>query len=128
MVPGITSPFAAAAEAEIMLTHKQFSSTFATATGHDPGLLDFGALARTDTVVLLMATRTLEAIVEGLVDAGRDAATPVAVLCSATLPGRQAWYGTLGDIVATTKGQKLSPSVLIVGEAARRDSRGRSVL
>lgn len=128
IVPGITSPFAAAAEAEIMLTHKQHSSTFATATGHDPGLLDFGALARTDTVVLLMAARTLEALVEGLIDAGRAADTPVAILRSATLPGHAAWYGTLGDIVARTEGARLSPAVLIVGEVARRDANGRSVL
>lgn len=111
-----------------MLTHKQHSSTFATATGHDPGLLDFDALARTDTVVLLMATRTLEALVDGLVDAGRAAETPVAILRSATLPGHAAWYGTLGDIVARTEGERLSPAVLIVGEVARRDANGRSVL
>jgi uroporphyrinogen III methyltransferase/synthase len=124
----VTSAFAAAAEAEIMLTHKQYSSTIATATGHDPSLLDFQALARTDTVILLMATLTLEAIVDGLVEAGRDPATPVAVLRNATLPSSEAWYGTLADIVAQTDGKKLSPSVLIVGEAARRDAQGRSVL
>lgn len=128
LVPGITSPFAAAAEVELMLTHKIHSSTLALATGHDPSLLNFSALAATDTVVLLMATRTLDTIVAELQAAGRSADTPVAILKNATLPSRQAWHGTLGTIVGATRGQALSPSIVIIGEAARLAPDQRPVL
>ncbi|EDQ92408.1 uncharacterized protein MONBRDRAFT_17087 [Monosiga brevicollis MX1] len=118
IVPGITSPFAAAAEVGIPLTHKTLSTTLVLTTGHDPSLLDFTALARMDTVAIVMATRTLEAIVDGLVEGGKAPSTPVCIVRNTTLPNGAIYTGTLDRVVADTERLKLSPAVLIVGEVA----------
>ena len=41
------------------------------------------------TVVLLMAVQNLPAIATALLDGGRDAATPVAIISEGTMPGER---------------------------------------
>lgn len=71
-----------------------------------------------DTLVLLMGGSNLPEVVQRLQQAGRPAATPVAVVREATLPQSQTWRGTLGSIVEATAGQQLSPCIIVVGEVA----------
>lgn len=85
---------------------------------HDAAALDYATLARMDTVVLLMATRTLAEVTAGLVVAGKPATTPVAVIKWATLPQQRVFAGQLGSVATQLAGERLSPAVVVVGDVA----------
>ena len=116
VVPGISSALAAPLFAGIPLTDTVWSSCFAVLTGHDPVELDWDALARIDTLVILMGGRYFSEIVEYLQQYGRSPQTPIAVIRSCGRPQEQIWTGTLANIVEQTAGIPLSPAVIVVGE------------
>ncbi|MEC4990900.1 MAG: uroporphyrinogen-III C-methyltransferase [Oscillatoria sp. PMC 1068.18] len=116
LVPGVSSVLAAPLLAGIPLTDKDLSSGFAVVTAHQPEILDWEALARVDTLVILMGGRNLGEIVSQLCKYGRDESTPVAIARSVARPEQQFWFGTLADIVEQTAGVSLSPTVMIIGE------------
>jgi uroporphyrin-III C-methyltransferase / precorrin-2 dehydrogenase / sirohydrochlorin ferrochelatase len=118
VVPGVTSAIAVPAAAGIPLTHRALARQFTVVTGHDE--LDWPTLAATDgTLVLLMGATRVERIAKELVRAGRDPATPVAVIENGTLPTQRTTIGTLDTIGdrATVVGVK-APAVVVVGEVA----------
>ncbi len=126
VVPGVTSAAAVPAYAGIPVTHRGLASTFAVVTGHeDPGkdesAIDWGRLATAvDTLVLLMGVKTLPEIIDRLIEGGRPAETPVAVIQSGTTPEQRTVTGTLADIVRRVREAKLQPpAVTVVGEVAR---------
>jgi len=126
VVPGVTSAVAVPAYAGIPVTHRGLASSFAVITGHeDPTkadtAVDWSKLATgVDTLVFLMGTATLPLIVEKLVEHGRPAATPVAVIRWGTTPAQQVVIGTLADIVRRVKEAGLEPpAVTVVGEVVR---------
>jgi len=116
VVPGISSALAAPLLAGIPLTDPVLSRSFAVCTAHEPEHLDWGALARLDTVVILMGGKCLDEIVTALVRHGRILATPIAIIRWAGTPQQQVWSGQLGNIVEQTAGVSLSPVVIVVGE------------
>ncbi len=123
VVPGVTSAVAVPAYAGIPLTHREVASSFAVVTGHEePGRatsrIDWAALARaTDTLVLLMGVATLEETARKLMENGRAAGTPAAVVQWGTTPRQRTVSGTLGDIAARAREAGLeSPAVTVVGE------------
>jgi uroporphyrinogen III methyltransferase/synthase len=126
VVPGVTSAVAVPAYAGIPVTHRGLASSFAVITGHeDPAkaetALDWSKLATgVDTLVFLMGTATLPQIVEKLVEHGRPAATPVAVIRWGTTPAQEVVTGTLADIARQVKAARLEPpAVAVVGEVVR---------
>lgn len=126
VVPGVSSAVAAPAYAGIPVTHRGVASSVAFVTGHeDPAKLDeavdWARLATAvDTLVLLMGVGQLPQIVERLLAAGRDAATPAAVIEWGTLPRQRTIEGTLGDIVGKTREAGIgAPAVGVVGEVVR---------
>jgi uroporphyrinogen III methyltransferase/synthase len=130
IVPGVTSPIAAAAYAGIPLTHRKFTATVAFVTGHEaPGKeksnIDWEALSRgIGTLVFLMGVKNLPHIVAKLRKHGKAPETPVALVRWGTTPKQQTVTGTLETIVenVTAAGLK-SPSIIIVGEVVTlRDS------
>ncbi len=130
VVPGVTSPVAAAAYAGFSLTHRDLASsvTFVSATLRDGSLFDFSELAHVrGTICVLMGLRRLEAVCESLVEhAGRARSTPAAMIESASDPGQRVALGELHDIAARARDAKLkSPSVLIVGDVVRLRDRLR---
>jgi uroporphyrin-III C-methyltransferase/precorrin-2 dehydrogenase/sirohydrochlorin ferrochelatase len=123
VVPGVTSALAAPVVAGIPLTHRGLSADFTVVSGHlDPGRpldtgLDWAALAKASTLVLLMAMERLELIVKALVANGRDPATPAAVIERATLDGQRILRAPLGRLVAEVVSQGVGPpAVVVVGE------------
>ena len=116
LVPGISSVLAAPLIAGIPLTDKHLSSCFAVLTGHQPDTLDWDALANLDTLVILMGTRSLSTIIKNLIDAGRSPDEKIAIIHNCSAPGQKIFRGTLTDIVKKTKGIRLSPAVIIIGE------------
>jgi uroporphyrin-III C-methyltransferase / precorrin-2 dehydrogenase / sirohydrochlorin ferrochelatase len=118
VVPGVTSAIAVPAAAGIPLTHRALARQFTVVTGHDE--LDWPKLAATEgTLVLLMGATRVERIAKELVRAGRDPATPVAIIENGTLPNQRTTTGTLDTIGdrATVVGVR-APAVVVVGEVA----------
>jgi uroporphyrinogen III methyltransferase / synthase len=63
-----------------------------------------------------MGGQHLLEIVEQLQQQGRSPHTPIAVIRWAGHPQQQIWAGTLATIVNRTRDQKLSPTVIVIGE------------
>lgn len=116
VVPGISSALAAPLLAGIPLTDTVLSRGFAVMSAHEPEELDWEALARLETLVILMGTRHLGEIVKQLQRHKRSLASPIAVIRACGRPEQQVWIGTLKDIVQQTKGVSLSPAVIVIGE------------
>ena len=116
VVPGISSALAAPLLAGIPLTDTVLSRGFAVVSAHEPDELDWEALARLETLVILMGGRQLEVIVKQLLRYGRSHSSPIAVIRDCGRPEQQVWVGTLKDIVKQTKGISLSPTVIVIGE------------
>lgn len=115
LVPGISSTLAAPLFAGIPLTDKKLSHCFTVLSGHQPEHLNWSALSRIDTLVILMAGRSLRQIVQNLISYGRSPDEPVAIVRYCGRPQQQVFWGTLTDIVAKTAEISLSPAVIIIG-------------
>ncbi|EDX72775.1 uroporphyrin-III C-methyltransferase domain protein [Coleofasciculus chthonoplastes PCC 7420] len=116
VVPGISSALAAPLLANIPLTDAVLSRCFTVLTAHQPEALDWEALARIDTLAILMGGRHLATIVQQLQRYGKSYQTPVAVIRACGQTQQQVWVGTLSSIVKQTAGVSLSPVVIVVGE------------
>ncbi|MEH2409526.1 uroporphyrinogen-III C-methyltransferase [Nostoc sp.] len=116
LVPGISSALAAPLLAGIPLTDPVLSRTFAVLTAHEPEVLDWEALSRLETLVILMGGRHLSEIVHQLVGHGRSHLTPIAIIRWAGTPAQQIWTAQLGNILEQTTELSLSPSVIVIGE------------
>lgn len=121
VVPGVTSAVAVPAYAGIPLTHRRLASAVAIVTGHQdpaagPSDVDWAALARVDTLVVLMGMRNLEALTAHLAALGRAPSTPAAVIQWGTTPAQRLVLGTLGDVAAKARAAGMGPpGVLVVG-------------
>jgi len=126
VVPGVTSAVAVPASAGIPVTHRGVTQDFAVVSAHlDPShpgaTVDWAALAQgPGTLVLLMAVGRLEQISRELVKRGRDASTPVAVICDGTTPRQRVLTATLGDVAEEAARQDIKPpAVVVVGDVVR---------
>jgi uroporphyrinogen III methyltransferase / synthase len=120
LIPGISSALAAPLLAGIPLTEKDLGRCFAVLSAHAPDGLDWSALTRIDTLVILMGGRSLPGIVENLWRSGRGEGEAIAIIRNAGRADQQIWKGTLGDIVAKTARASLSPSIMIVGSVVSK--------
>jgi len=132
VVPGVTAGVAAPAYAGIPVTHRDAASAVAFVTGHeDPSkpesALDWPALAAfPGTLVLYMGVRNLERIASSLVEAGRSADEPAAVIARGTLAGQRTVTGTLSDIASRAAAEGLeAPAITVVGPVAALHERLR---
>lgn len=121
IVPGVSSALAAPAYAGIPLTFRGLASGFAVVTGHEapniPHHLDWTALARVPTLVVLMGLHRTEAICAALREAGRASDTPVAVISRATTSEQRVLRATLDSLPAALQAQPVpTPAVLVIGD------------
>lgn len=122
IVPGVTAASAASCFTGVPLTDRRFASACVFVTGHeDPqkseSALNWRALVRSGTLVLYMAVQNLNKIVDGLLGAGKDKQTAVAIIQDASLLTQRILIGALGNIVQKAKEQKVTPpAVIIIGE------------
>ena len=123
VVPGVTSALAAPVVAGIPLTHRGIAADFTVVSGHlDPGRppdtgLDWAALAKASTLVLLMAIEHLDLIVKALVSNGREPGTPAAVIERATLDGQRIVRAALGDLADEVQRREVRPpAVVVIGD------------
>jgi uroporphyrin-III C-methyltransferase len=125
IVPGITAGVAGLAYAGIPATHRDVNQAVTFFTGHDqsgeaPGALDWAALARSSPVLVgYMAIKTLPAICQRLIGAGRSADEPVAIIVDATLPTQQVVETTLERAAADFAASGLEPPAIVcIGRVA----------
>ncbi|HYH57748.1 MAG TPA: uroporphyrinogen-III C-methyltransferase [Thermoleophilaceae bacterium] len=126
VVPGVTAGIAAPAYAGIPVTHREAASAVAFVTGHeDPekeeSAIDWAALAAfPGTLVLYMGVRRLPGIAARLIDAGRPADEPAAVVERGTLPGQRTVSAPLGELAeAVAAAGVRPPAITLVGPVAR---------
>jgi uroporphyrin-III C-methyltransferase/precorrin-2 dehydrogenase/sirohydrochlorin ferrochelatase len=123
VIPGLSSPLAVPAVAGIPVTHRHVAHDFTVVSGHVPpghpdSLVDWEAVGRLrGTLLLMMAVENAPAIARALVTAGRDAGTPVAVVCDGSMPGERTVLSTLGGLEAdlTHHGVR-PPAIIVIGE------------
>ena len=116
LIPGISSALAAPLLSGIPLTDKNLSRCFAVVSGHQPEQLDWSALSKIDTIVILMGGRSIEAIVQNLITHGRSPDESIAIIRHCGRPQQKVFWGTLSNIVETTAKISLSPAVMVIGK------------
>jgi len=126
VIPGVTSAIAVPAYAGIPVTHRDCASSLGIVTGHeDPAKeessLDWQALARgVDTLVFLMGVGNLAQIVSRLIDNGRSADAPAAVIEWGTRPEQHTVTAPLRSIAQAAEEDAVKPpAILVVGEVVR---------
>jgi len=126
VIPGLTSPVSVPAIAGIPVTHRGVTHEFSVVSGHLPpghpeSLVDYAGLARMQgTVVLMMAVRNAPAIAAALVEGGRPADTPVAVVCDGTMPTERTVLATLGTLAERLHAESVKPpAIIVIGEVVR---------
>ena len=118
LITGVSSALAVPLLNEILLTEKNDSRCFTILTGHTPDTLDWSALAKIDTLVILMGGRNLPIIVENLLRGGKTPELPVAIVKNGGRDNQEVWKGSLSSIVNMTRDISLSPCIIIIGKVA----------
>jgi uroporphyrin-III C-methyltransferase len=131
VVPGVSSAVSVPALADIPVTHRGVAGSFAVVTGHCMGgdRLDWSALARIDTLVVLMGLARLPEVAALLQSHGRAADTPAAVIANGSRPDERVVVGTLADIaVRAAEAGLRAPATIVIGEVVRLRERLVGVL
>src|SRR5690606_25898752 len=95
VVPGITSAIGGLARGGIPVTHRGIASSFAVITGHEDPMKPEAAVhwerlaTAVDTLVILMGVGRLDAIAQALIEGGRPAETPAALVQEAATPDQR---------------------------------------
>ena len=131
IVPGVTAGLAAAASAEIPLTHGWTSSAVALVTGHERDdksapALDYAALARfPGTLVFYMGVSTAPLWSAALINAGKSPDTPAAIVRRCSWDDEEIVFCTLATVADVVSTRSIRPpAVILVGdvaEGARKD-------
>ncbi|MBQ1868218.1 uroporphyrinogen-III C-methyltransferase, partial [Selenomonas sp.] len=115
IVPGITSAISVPAYAGIPVTHRAVATSFAVVTGHeDPtkgkSNMRWEHLATgVDTLVFLMGVANLPHITAKLIENGRPADTPAAVIRWGTKPEQRVLMTTVGTAAEDVAKANLKP-------------------
>ena len=126
VIPGISAGIGGLAHAGIPLTHRETNSAVTFVTGHGasgdlPDGIDWPALAAGSPVlVIYMAIKHLGTIRRRLIEGGRVADEPVAVVSRASQPDERVLETTLGMCVEDVAAQKIEPpAIVVIGEVVR---------
>ena len=120
VVPGVTSALAASAGMQVSLTRRGLSRSVAFVTprigeGEQPSRWLDVVLAA-DTAAIYMAAHEAGAIARALIDAGKPARTPVAVVERASLPDARTSFTTIARLHELSPA---APALIFVGEVYR---------
>ena len=132
VVPGVTAALAAAAEIRTPLTVRGQVRSFVFVTpqtGVSQPPSDWAEAARhADGAAIYMGMREATRVARELVAAGTPAATPVAIVASASLAEGCVRYTTIGELPALAVRRVAGPVLLLVGPQFRAHPRpARSV-
>ncbi len=123
VVPGVSSAIGVPSYAGIPLTHRKMASSLTIVTGHeDPDKthspFDWEKLVTgRDTLVFLMAMGNLQTITQKIIEHGKAADTPTALIQWGSYPYQKTITATLGTVVALAEETRIKPPVvMVVGE------------
>ena len=120
-IAGITTALAVANSVNIPLTHRDYAQSVKFVTGFlktdTPNEQYAELLADNQTVIFYMGLNTLPSLTQGLLQAGKSADTPFAIISNVSRENEQVLIGTLDTIQTLQNIAKLpSPAVMIMGE------------
>ena len=120
IVPGVTSAIAVPAYAGIPVTHRGIATSFAVITGHemsDKSNIRWDKLSTgVDTLVFLMGVENLPKIAQNLIDNGKPANTPTAIIQNGTKPAQRVLITTIENAAEDVKREGItSPAIILVG-------------
>lgn len=119
IIPGISAGIGGLAYAGIPVTHRDVNQSVTFVTGHDqsgetPSSLNWQAISDgSQVLVIYMGMKHMERISTELLNAGRSADEPCAVVTSATTPDQQVLETTLGTMVADIKASGFTPPAIV---------------
>ncbi|MFI6336649.1 uroporphyrinogen-III C-methyltransferase [Streptomyces sp. NPDC050535] len=123
VVPGISSSVSVPGAAGIPVTHRGVAHEFTVVSGHvapddERSLVDWRALGRLrGTLVVLMGVDKIGAIARTLMDNGKAADTPVALVQEGTTAAQRRVDATLETVAETVRTQDVRPpAVIVIGE------------
>jgi len=128
IVPGITAGIAVSSYTGIMLTDRDYSSQVVFVTGREAegkreSNIDWNLLAKfPGTILFYMGMANLESIAGRLIENGRGADTPAAVIANVTFPTQRVVKAPLGAIDQECRRQGVGPpAIIVIGAAAASD-------
>lgn len=123
VIPGLSSSIAVPARAGIPVTHRGIAHEFTVISGHLPpghpeSLVEWSAVAGLrGTTLLMMAVENAASIAAALIDGGRPAETPAAVIQEGTMPEERTVLTTLGSLGADIAAEGVRPpAIIVIGE------------
>jgi uroporphyrin-III C-methyltransferase len=131
VVPGVTAALAASADLGVSLTRRGLSRSVAFLTTRAaPGERANGWVAvalAADTAVIYMGAGEAGEIARRLLDAGKPASTPVALVEQASLPDVHKLAGTLEQLPALAARCGGGPVAILMGEVYREAARSQII-
>lgn len=125
VVPGITSAFAVPALANVPVTHRGVAHEVVVvsghvAPGHEQSLVDWTALAKLrGTIVLMMGVERIQQFADVLLEGGRPADTPIAVIQDGSTRRQRVVRSTLEGVAAAIAAEGIRPpAVIVIGPVA----------
>ena len=124
VVPGVTSAIAGPAAAGIPVTARGIARSFTVVTAQTSedamaSSASVPSAVLSDTLVIMMGRSNLGTLAAELIARGRDPATPVACIQSATTPDQRVTRATLATIAeAADRDGLVAPVVTVIGEVA----------
>ncbi len=120
VVPGITAASGCAAYSGIPLTHRDYAQSVRFITGHlkdDSTNINWSELIDpSQTLVFYMSLKGLKTICDGLIENGRDASTPAALVEKGTTRSQRVFTGTLENLHQQVLDNEVrAPTLLIIG-------------
>jgi len=113
LVPGVSSIAAVPGAALIPVTHRGVSQAVAAFAAHDVETLDAAALARVPgTLVAFMGGARAERLAQRLIEHGKPASTPAAVVSCGTTDDQQVVVSPLGAL----RGAAATPALVVIGD------------
>jgi len=121
IIPGVSSAQAAAAAAQIPVTHRELASSIVFLAGHHAqgqsadGVIEH--LSPKTTYAVYMPGYGYATMSARLITAGLSRETPCAIVSQVATPGERVYRTTLGELAAAP--QLPAPTLLFVGEVVR---------
>jgi uroporphyrin-III C-methyltransferase len=113
LVPGVSSIAAVPEAALIPVTHRGISQAVTAFTAHDVDALDVAALARVPgTLVAFMGGARAERLAQRLIEHGKPASTPTAVISRGTTDEQDVVVASLGAL----RGAAVTPALVVIGD------------
>jgi uroporphyrin-III C-methyltransferase/precorrin-2 dehydrogenase/sirohydrochlorin ferrochelatase len=126
VIPGVTAATAAAAGAQIPLTHRDLARTVTFLSGHSPGEgqldlthVDLAALRDgRHTLAVYMGISVADELAAHLLAAGWQPGCPVLVVENASQPGERRIRTTIAELAEAQRWGLAGPAILLIGEVA----------